>query len=94
MSRIWKLDVGENISEIQDQIYATNGDPKLLPININGKVLDKSATIDQINVADEETLMYEVRITQDPKASIPYAFINTGQTEGYNKKKSNNDKFQ
>lgn len=63
MSRLWKLDVGENITQIQDSIYATNGDPKLLPIQINGKILDRSATIDQINVADDETLMYEVRIS-------------------------------
>jgi hypothetical protein len=51
------------------------------------------ATIDQINVADDEVLMYEVRISQDAKAAIPFAFINSGSTEGYQKKQSNNDKF-
>jgi hypothetical protein len=94
MSRLWKLDTGENISEIQNQIYATNGDPKLLPIEVNGSILDRSATIDSINVADDEVLMFEVRISQDPKAQIPFAFVHSLRQEGYQKRMSNNDKFQ
>jgi hypothetical protein len=63
MSRIWKLENGEDINEIQNSAYATKGDPKQLPIKINGTILDRSAVIDQINVADDEILMYEVRIS-------------------------------
>jgi hypothetical protein len=94
MSRLWKLDTGENIEEIQNKIYATNGDPKNLPIQVNGTILDRAATIDSINVADEEILMFEVRISQDPNAKIPFAFVKAGKSEGYSKKQSNNDKFQ
>jgi len=57
----------------------------MLPIKINGAILDRSALIDQINVADDEILMYEVRISQDPKAAIPFAFVG-GNADGFLKK--------
>jgi hypothetical protein len=93
MSRIWKLENGEDINEIQNLAYATKGDPKQLPIKINGAILDRSAFIDQINVADDEILMYEVRISQDPKAAIPFAFIGENTDNNILKKQTNNDKF-
>ena len=46
-----------------------------LPLEIEGEILDEKALIEQINVADEETLLYEVKYNDELKRNDYYAFI-------------------
>jgi hypothetical protein len=56
MSRIWRLDTGESPLEVEkDYQYARN-----LPIKVKGRILEPHEIIDNINVADDDVLLYEV----------------------------------
>jgi hypothetical protein len=76
LSRLWKIDETKyNIKEIQDQIYATKGNIDLFPISAHGSILERNTLIEDCNIADDEILMYEVAITNDPKAKLQFGLI-------------------
>ena len=57
MSRMWKLHIGESIEEIQkDTHYNPNNMHE-----VRGRVLGEQEILDNINVADTDVLLYEVR---------------------------------
>lgn len=70
-SRIWKLDQErESVKSLRDTIYQTNGNPNQLPIEVNGRVLAKMEMVDDFQVAEEDILMYEVKIR--PNDRFPF----------------------
>ena len=71
MSRIWRLDIGENVQEIEKFI----GYEKSLPIQVRGRVLDEKECVQDINVADNDILMYEVQANTAPKSNNYFSFI-------------------
>ena len=63
---------------------------------MHGNILIKSQLIEEINVADDETLLMEIRLSNDSRVTNPYAFRQAGfnQNVGQTKKEGNNKKFQ
>lgn len=43
-----------------------------MPIEIPAVVLDKHLTIDSVNIADGEILVYEVKLNYEDDAELPY----------------------
>jgi hypothetical protein len=60
MSRLWRLDTGENIMEIEK--YYEYESRESLPLQLRGRILDSSEIVDNINVADTDVLLYEVQL--------------------------------
>jgi hypothetical protein len=58
MARIWRLEPGENIMQI-DRDYE-NETRDNLPIPLEGRILRNEEIIEEINVADTDVLLYEV----------------------------------
>ncbi len=67
MSRLWRLDTGESISDIEKEFeYETYGSGmEHLPMQIRGKVLELDEVISNINVAETDVLLYEVRFSEN-----------------------------
>jgi ubiquitin C-terminal hydrolase len=93
---MWKVDQSKDtVEDISEQIYATNGNPDQLPIEVHGQLLDRAATIEAINVADNEVLMLEVKISTDQRDQTPFACAPAGRGAGLdNQASSKNKKFQ
>ena len=93
---MWKVDQSkETVDEISDQIYATNGNPDQLPIDVHGELLDRTATIDAINVADNEVLMLEIKISTDQRDQTPFACAPASRGKALdNQASTKNKKFQ
>ncbi len=58
MSRIWRLDTGEDIYEIEKLYEYETRDS--LPLQIRGRVLEEFELIENINVSENDILLYEV----------------------------------
>ena len=95
-SRMWKVDQSKaTLEDISEQIYATNGNPDQLPIEVHDQLLDRAATIDAANVADNEVLMLEVKISTDQRDQTPFACAPVDRGTGLNNQASTkNKKFQ
>jgi len=62
MSRIWRLETGENVLEIErDYQYESR---HALPVQLRGRVLADTEIVENINVADNDVLLYEVKAIQ------------------------------
>ena len=57
MSRIWRLDTGESPLEVEKDYNYT----RTLPLKVKGRILEPHEIIDEINVADDDILLYEVQ---------------------------------
>lgn len=58
MARIWRLEMGENVMNIEKEYDHATRD--LLPIELEGRVLQDKEVIEDIKVADADVLLYEV----------------------------------
>jgi hypothetical protein len=58
MARLWRLDIGENVMEIEK--YYEYESYESLPLPIRGRPLEDNEIVDNINVADSDILLYEV----------------------------------
>lgn len=58
LARIWRLDIGEAIEEIE-KYYDIHSSFK--PFEIRGRILEDDEIIDNINVAENDVLLYEVK---------------------------------
>ena len=61
-SRLWVFEQGDSIEELESQIEA---DSRNLPIEIHGRILQPHQLIDEINVADDEMILLEWKISFD-----------------------------
>ena len=82
----------EDIDEISNRVYKTNGRTEKLGIEVQGEILGVSQTIDAINVADNEVLLYELMINKSKDHKVPFAL--TLINKQTSKNLSNNEKFQ
>jgi hypothetical protein len=57
MSRLWRLEIGEDVYDIE-RYQAEDPSEKLFPIM--GRVLNESEWLDNIDVAEDDVLLYEV----------------------------------
>jgi len=53
-------------------VYATEGDSSQLPIEVHGEILSPSRILDEINVADNEVLLYEIMLQREKDSECPY----------------------
>lgn len=60
MSRLWRLDIGESVMDIEKGI---NNDYQTA-ISVRGRVLEKNEVLYQINVSDSDCLLYEIKVIQ------------------------------
>jgi hypothetical protein len=60
MARIWRLETHENVLEIEKEYDYSSRDKDAFPMAIRGKVLDDNQKVEDINVADNDVLLYEV----------------------------------
>lgn len=58
MARIWRLETGENVMQIERDYDNETRDN--LPIPLEGRVLKDGEIIEDINVADNDVLLYEL----------------------------------
>lgn len=58
MARIWRLNIEENVMEIEKYYEFENKES--LPLTIKGRILEDHEIVDNINVADTDVLLYEV----------------------------------
>lgn len=72
MSRIWRLDTGESVLEIEKDFNYEN--TKNLPMQVRGRILDESLIVENINVAANDVLLYEV-VVSSLKQNQGFAFI-------------------
>lgn len=74
MSRLWRLETGESISDIEKEFEHESYGLTHLPMQIRGKVLQLDEVISNINVADTDILLYEVKYNDYLKENNSYAF--------------------
>ena len=82
MSRLWRLEIGEDVYDIE-RYQADDNSDKLFPIM--GRVLNESEWIDNIDVAEDDVLLYEVQ-ARKTKENDGYIFIPKQQAEKDKKK--------
>eukprot|EP00347_Sterkiella_histriomuscorum_P008234 403345866 len=73
IARIWRLEVGENVLQIEKEFDMETRDN--LPMPLSGKVLLNEEIIEEINVADNDVLLYEVQSLPYLKNNNMFAFI-------------------
>ena len=56
-------------------MYATKGVIDHLPIGAVGEILDKAKLIDTLDIAHDETLMLELKLSTNPESKMPFAFV-------------------
>lgn len=86
MARIWRLDTGENVADIEKYYDYETRDS--LPLQIRGRILKDEEIIDEINVADTDVLMYEIQAHSFLKNNNYFAFIPSKDVQK-NKKSKN-----
>ena len=74
LSRLWRFGTSDDFESIQDSMKAISNDYNQLPIDVHGTLLDPDSFIEDINVADDELIMFEWRIVFDPKDEGGWAF--------------------
>ena len=73
---MWKVNSSyATVENINGQVYDTDGRFELLPIEVNGKILSLTSTIDEIDVADNEILMFEVKLQHEKGARCPWTMM-------------------
>jgi hypothetical protein len=95
-ARILKVnDTQEAIGEINKEVYATAGNEDQLPIEIPAEILESYRTIDSLNIADGEVLVYEVMLNNEDDSELPYCLKPVKEEKkGTSVKKSNNQKLK
>jgi len=64
MSRIWLLEPGCHVLDIQDHYRQVEYSINNFPIGIRGWILDPKEQLEEINLADNDVLLYEVEHNQ------------------------------
>ena len=74
ISRLWRFGNTDDFDSIKEAMSQIGGKYDQLPIEVHGKVLDPEELIENINVADDEMIMFEWRIVFDPHEDGGWAF--------------------
>jgi hypothetical protein len=76
IARLWRLETGENVFDIEKEYDYAVRDKDQLPMQVRGRVLDEKEVVEDINVADNDVLLYEVQAsTWLKKENNMFAFI-------------------
>lgn len=86
MSRIWRLETGEDVQEVERYYQSDNKNGMYV---IRGRVLDEKEVIEDIDVAEDDSLLYEVQLNQPQlEKNGFFAFIPRQQVEKQRLKKA------
>ena len=67
LSRLFRFGSSDEFDSMSAAQNAIGTDYSQLPLEVHGKVLDPHELIEDINVADDELIIFEWRIVFDPK---------------------------
>ena len=81
MSRVWRLETGENVYDIERFFESESYGLTNLPMQIRGRILDLKEVVADINVADTDVLLYEVKYNDFLKDNNGFAFIPKQKTK-------------
>jgi ubiquitin carboxyl-terminal hydrolase 4/11/15 len=91
-SRLWKLEIGEDITEIEKYFdYESRG--RNLPLELRGRLLVDTDLVEKINVADSDVLLYEVQFDRPIPKNNNFAFIPKEQAAKESRSKSSLAKY-
>lgn len=76
-SRLWVFEHQDNIQDLEYQLSKVSSDTSNLPIEVHGRLLQPHMLIDDINVADDDMIVLEWRISFEPDAKTPWAYLPT-----------------
>jgi hypothetical protein len=94
VSRIWKINTScTTVEHINEQVYETEGKTEYLPLEVNGEILSLTSTIEEVNIADNEILIYEVKLNTQGEVKIPWAMIPLAESGSSKKKQNKNKQF-
>lgn len=73
MSRLWRLDTGEDVMEIERYYQSDNKNGMYV---IRGRVMSPKEVIEDIDIAEDDCILYEVQLNQPQLEKNGYfAFI-------------------
>lgn len=75
LARIWRLDTGEHVNEIEKYFDYESRSFDNLPLEIRGRILQDNEIVEDINVADTDVLLYEIKYSEYLKQNNHFAFI-------------------
>lgn len=50
------------VESVNESVYETGGKIELLPVEVNGEILSLTSTVEELNIADNEILMFELKL--------------------------------
>ena len=71
---MWKFEGQESFADIKEALEDVGQNLEKLPIEVHGRVLQPHEFIEDINVGDNEVLIFEWKVAVDPSAEKPWAF--------------------
>ena len=72
--RLWKFEGQETFADIKEALEDVGSNMDKLPIEVHGRILQSYELIEDINVADNDVLVFEWKVAFDPKSEKPWAF--------------------
>lgn len=87
MSRLWRLETGEDVYEIERYYPSDNKNGQYV---IRGRVLSPDEKIEDIDVAEDDAILYEVKLFNEPqlKDNQFFAFVARQQVEKQRQKRA------
>jgi hypothetical protein len=73
IARLWRLEYGENVYTIEKEYDMETADN--LPLALEGRILEDQEILEDINVAESDVLLYEVKAHSYLKNNNCFAFI-------------------
>jgi hypothetical protein len=73
IARLWRLEYGENVTTIEREYEMETADN--LPLALEGRILEDHEVLEDINVAESDVLLYEVKAHSYLKNNNCFAFI-------------------
>lgn len=74
ISRLWKLEGDDMLEDAKQMIQEIKGDMSKLPFAIHARLLQHNRLIDEANIANDEVIVMEMKITFEPDSSTPWVF--------------------
>ena len=86
LARVWRLDPGETVQQIEREydLEPLEG----LPLALEGRVLADHEVVEEINVAESDVLLYEVKALKALKDNDCFAFVPKQQAKREKKSKN------
>ena len=81
LTRLWKLEGDETLDDVKERLSDLNNDMSKLPLAVQASLLKYEQMVDEANVANDELIIMEMKITFDPNAATPYVYAPTAEKQ-------------